>query len=312
VDGPVHRPTVELVEAFPAELEAGASIGVSVRASCVEGCDLRGAVVSAVVAGEVVAEGTLAPPDEGHDAPTVDLVLTAPGVVGPLSWTIGLPEQEIAGVPHESDELSVGTTVLPHTTSVAVWGVPSPLKGSRFAVRVGIKCSAGCSLAGQLVKIWDESGRKLGEGSLAGVPRPGTAALYEAEVSLVAPSEAGVFSRSATFDPTGLGLPHGGSAANFTFRSLEPPQHTVTVALVPKGLDAPLGKIEVFVGPYVAETDAEGVARVGVPKGTYEVSAWRVDLEPASTQLEVTGDTRIEVEVEPRRVEDEDADRHWA
>lgn len=186
------------------------------------------------------------------------------------------------------------------------------MKGSNFAISVGIKCSAECDLGGQIVEIRDETGRKVAEGSLGSAPRPGTTALYETEVRLVAPDELGVFSRSVAFEPAGLELPHEGSAADFTFRSLEPPEHSVTVALIPKGVEAALGQIEVFLGPYVAKTDAEGVATVRVPTGSYEVSAWRVDLEPASTALDVTGDTGIELEVEPRRPDDEDAERDWA
>jgi len=260
---------------------------------------------------ELVASGKLEE-NLSDPVPTVDLVLTAPAVVGDRSWTIVIPEQEIAGVPHEAVGPTVTTTVVPHVTSAAVWDVPSPLRGGPFTVRVGIKCSAGCSLAGQQVEILDDSGRRLAVARLGDAPRPGTTALYEAEVSLVAPGEVGVFARSVTFAPAGLGLPHEGARADFTFRSLAPPEHTVTVALVPQGVEAPLGGIEVFLGPYSAETDARGVATVAVPRGTYEVSAWRVDLESVSARLEVTGDATVELDVEPRRPLDDDAERDWA
>ena len=260
---------------------------------------------------EVVLTGELGGSESAETAETADLVLNAPAQVGERSWSITFLRQEVEGVVHEESVLTVTSTILPHATSVAVWGVPSPVRGSRFGVMVGIKCSALCSLGGQLVEVWDEAGVKLGDGRLGDDPRPGTSALYEAEVSLVAPSQAGVFSRSVSFAPTELDLPHREASGDFTFRSLEPPEHTVTVRVVPKGIDAPMDNIEVRLGAYRAETDERGLASVGVPKGTYELSAWRIDIEPVSTELEVTGDAMVEVDAAPRRVVDEDEERIW-
>ena len=51
----------------------------------------------------------------------------------------------------------------PHPTSIAVWGVPSPVVvDGRFAVQVGVKCAAGCALAGQPVVVRDEAGADIG------------------------------------------------------------------------------------------------------------------------------------------------------
>ena len=312
-----HQPTVEFVEAFPPEVEAGAEIVVRARVSCPEGCDLRGGLVNVVSSEGVVLTCELGGPeraetaDTARTAETSDFVLSAPAQLGESVWSITFPRQEVGGGVHEECGLTVTSTVLPHATSVAIWDVPSPLKGSRFVVMVGIKCSAACTLGGQLVEVRDEAGVRLGDGRLGDEPRPGTSALYEAEVSLVAPSQAGVFSRSVSFAPTELDLPHREASGDFTFRSLEPPEHTVTVRVVPKGIDAPMDNIEVRLGAYRAETDERGLASVGVPKGTYELSAWRIDIEPVSTELEVTGDAMVEVDAAPRRVVDEDEERMW-
>jgi hypothetical protein len=281
---------------------------VRARASCPEGCDLRGGLVNIVVSEEVVLTAELA---ESEGAETEELVLNAPAQLGEGVWSVTFPRQELDGVVHEECSLSLTSTVVPHSTSVAVWGVPSPVKGSPFDVMVGIKCSAGCSLAGQLVEVRDEAGAKLGDGRLGDVPRPGTSALYEGEVSLVAPSQAGVFLRSVSFAPIELDSPHREASGDFTFRSLEPPEHTVTVQVIPKGIDAPMDNIEVRLGAYRAETDEQGLAKVGVPKGTYELSVWRIDIEPASTELEVTRDAMVEIDTAPRKVVDEDDDRDW-
>ena len=88
----------------------------------------------------------------------------------------------------------------PHTTSVAVWGAPSPVAAaSRFTVTVGVKCSAACRLAGHAVVIRDGAARELGRGTLGAEPAGGTRALYAAAVTLTAPSEPGVHAWTAVF-----------------------------------------------------------------------------------------------------------------
>jgi len=90
-----------------------------------------------------------------------------------------------------------------HPTSIAVWGVPSPVVVSRrFAATVGVKCAAGCPLAGREVVVRDAVGADVGHGSLGESPAPGTRALYAAEVMLEAPAEEGVHAWTAAFGGT--------------------------------------------------------------------------------------------------------------
>ena len=92
----------------------------------------------------------------------------------------------------------------PHPTSVAVWGAPSPVvAASRFTVTVGVKCAAGCPLAGRPVVIRDEAGRNVGHGTLGAEPRGGSRALYAAAVTLTAPSGPGVHAWTAAFPGAG-------------------------------------------------------------------------------------------------------------
>ena len=92
----------------------------------------------------------------------------------------------------------------PHSTSIAVWGVPSPVVvGRRFAATVGVKCSAGCPLAGRAVAVRDEAGAEAGRGRLGDTPAPGTSALHAVEVALKAPAREGVHTWTAVFDGAG-------------------------------------------------------------------------------------------------------------
>jgi len=311
VDGPrPHRPTIELLESFPAEAQTGATIDFTVRVSCPEGCALGGAVLEVADADETVQTGELSRAGD-EERVVADLSVKAPPRTGAAEWAIRFPEQEVGGCVHEERSLALTCEVLPHATSMAIWGVPTPVKGSRFTVHVGIKCSALCPLGGQLVEIRDGEGVKLGEGRLGGEPRPDTDGLYETEVTVTAPDRTGVFSASAGFSPDELDLPHVGTRGDFTFRCVEPPEHTVSVRVVPEGIDAPLGDMEVRLGPYRALTASEGVAGAAVARGTYELSVWRIDIEPVSMRVEVTEDTEIDVHAEPRRIVDEDEERMW-
>lgn len=85
-----------------------------------------------------------------------------------------------------------------------MWGVPSPaVVGRRFAATVGVKCSAGCPLAGRAVVVRDEAGAEAGRGRLGDTPTPGTSALHAVEVALKAPAREGVHTWTAAFDGAG-------------------------------------------------------------------------------------------------------------
>jgi hypothetical protein len=299
VDGaPAHRVTLALVEPFPAEVEAGTAVAARVSAACAAGCDLAGAHVRVLVSGKVHAEATL----ENGEA---SLRLEAPPRVGDWTCTFVLGES-----PDEhSTTLGVTSRVIPHRTTLAVWTAESPTRGRSFAVSVGVKCSAGCSLGGHTVEVLDENGVSVAKAKLGATPAPGTSALYAADVPLVAPDRPGVHARSVRFAGKGLALPHEGADASFTFRCLEPAEHTVTVRVVLEGIEARRQGVEVRVGRYTSSTDESGVAKVGVPKGVHEVTFWRVDLEPTSTRVDVAGDLAVELIAGPRKVVDHDAER---
>lgn len=304
-----HRPTLELLEGPAAEVDAGTAVRFAVRAACPSLCDVG--ALPLVVEGPGADLVELVPTRRSDACCDTRVVLRAPAEPGPASWTLRLPEHGSGGIRHEGVELRVSTEVVPHRTSVAIWQVPSPLKGSSFSVRVGVKCSARCSLGGERVQVLAESREWLGGSTLGAEPRPGSDGLYEADVSLVAPDESGVFLCRAQFEGRGLELPHQAAEAAFSFRALEPPECAVTVRVVPDALAVPLAGIEVRLGPYHGETDAYGVARVDVPKGTHALSLWRIDIAPVSIEVDVAGDTELRLAPVPRRLVDADAEREW-
>ena len=274
-----------------------------------------------------------------------------------------------------------------HPTSVAVWGVPSPVvAGSRFTVTVGVKCAAARRLAGQSVVIRDETGRDVGHGTLGAEPKAGTRALYAAAVTLTAPREPGVHTWAAAFPAGGergpaaatgepaAAVPHreaasapqheapsapgdappapaevasaprpeagsvqpGESAAvarheasaaraegaasatrhepaacTFSFRTVEPPENAVTVTVVDRDTEAPLGNAEVHLGVYRAKTDAHGTARVEVPAGEYELYVRSPGYTPYTKPVTVTGDAALRVAAVRVSDADFDDDQVW-
>ena len=80
-----------------------------------------------------------------------------------------------------------------HATSMVVWDVPSPAGADTPAtVKVGVQCSAGCCLSGQVVEVREQTGALLGATTLGAEAAPGTDALYWGDVTFVAPPTTGV------------------------------------------------------------------------------------------------------------------------
>jgi hypothetical protein len=291
-----HLTHVELSSAVPSEIEAGADIILRIKVSCPQGCDLRGIPVTVTAADGVLSTSELATFDETTNE-TADIALQAPGRVGEHVWTIVFPRHENEGVVHEEACRVASVTIRPHTTSMAVWDVPSPVVVNRpFTVQVGVKCSATCQLAGRLIEVCDETGLRMGERRLDETPWPGTSGLYVAEVELPGPATDGVRLWFARFPASEPGLPHEEASATFSFRTDRPPEHLVTVKVTDRETHAPVESVEVCLGAYRASTDAQGLARLELPGGLYELDAWKIGYETVPTAVDVDGDLMLQVD----------------
>jgi hypothetical protein len=299
---PTHETSLEISRSIPPELEVGARISLKVKASCPDGCDLRGIPVQVMAADEVVAISE-----------TEDFALKAPEQVGEHSWTILFPKHETESVVHEESRVAISFITIPHTTSMAVWDVPSPVVMNRsFKVKVGVKCSAACAMAGQSVDVCDEAGCRLGLGRLGETPWPGTAALYVAEVELTAPATEAMNSWCARFAAASEpGLPHAEASAAFTFRTARPPEYRIIVRVTEKDTKAPLENVDVRLGVYRASTDAQGLATLELPAGTYDLDAWKTGYETLPRSVVVAGDETVQVEAVFSPEKDPDDSRVW-
>ena len=86
----------------------------------------------------------------------------------------------------------------PHVARVVVWGTPDAVeRGRRFAIRVGVACSARCRPDGWRVEVRDHEGERRETAAVGNDPWPGTDALYHAEVALAAPDAEGLYTWEA-------------------------------------------------------------------------------------------------------------------
>ncbi|MBI3950656.1 MAG: carboxypeptidase regulatory-like domain-containing protein [Acidobacteria bacterium] len=187
-------------------------------------------------------------------------------------------------------------SVKPHTTSVVVWEIPSPVAmGSPFKIKVGVKCLAACQLTGQSIVVYDERGAKVAAGKLGETPWPQTSGLYWVEVGMTAPAVEGVYSWTAKFLASGLDLPHENASFSFSFRTARPPEHTVTVGVVDKNTKTSIKDADLRLNTYRASTNEDGMAKVRVPKGKYKLHVSKDGYETFQTTVEVTDDVTIKV-----------------
>jgi hypothetical protein len=299
----LHRVSLEVVPPVPAELPVGTSVSFKVHVSGTA-ADLRGARVEVVASEYLVAAPALAEHGDGFTE-TAAIAVRAPATLGTYALVIVFPRQQIGRDIFEECELPIAFKTVPHKTSVAVWGVASPVEaGGRLAVTIGVKSAGGCDLRGSAVEVTDEAGTAIGRGRLGDVPWPGTG-LYWAEVGLTSPTRTGGRSWRAAFPAQEPRLAHHASSAVFSFAVVPPPEHRLTVSVTEADGAAPLAGVELALGPYRAATDAMGTARLDVPAGRFSLAVWKAGFECAPSDVEIAG--HVSLQVEMKRVPQEPA-----
>jgi hypothetical protein len=309
------------VEVSPIEVDAGGELTVVVRASCPEGCDLQGQDVS--IRDEHGSELTTAKlcvaelaaterqgdrEEDGEDAyATGTIVLRAPLDVGEHTWRAVLVAVEKDGVSHEETDMAFTFSTQAHGASVNVWGAPSAIPiGETFGFKIGIKCSAGCNLAGGQVLVFDHEGAQAAAGTLRDAPWPDTSALYFAELRAKAPRETGDYHWRVETPASETGVPHAAVSSTFAVKIVAPADHEVTVEAFDVERNAPIKGAHVLLHPYRALTDDRGVATVRVAKGTYKLFVSGFNYIAYENTIDVANNIaiRAELALEPEGQED--------
>ena len=99
----------------------------------------------------------------------------------------------------------------------------------------------------------------------------------------------------------GFKLPHDAGAAAMAIRVVPAPDCEVTVEAVDRENQLPIKDAHVVMHPYRATTDENGIAKVKVTKGRYDILVSGSKYVAISIPAEVTADiaTRAELDVEP-------------
>jgi hypothetical protein len=288
---------VEVSQPVPLEVEVGADIALKVKVTCSSGCDPRGEPVKVMTPDGVVMTREQLASDAARNNETEEFALQAPKQGGEYTWSLVFPRHETENLIHEESSLAISFRTIPHKTSLAIWDVPSPVAmNNLFRAKIGIKCSARCQLAGQLVEVRDETGTKMGEGKLGETPWEGTDALYWGVAEITAPATEGVCFWTVTFTGAELAFAHEEASVNFSFRADKPPEHRVTIKVIGEDTRAPIRHAHVRLGFYIAETDEGGLATFELPEGSHHLKIWKDGYEGPPMSVEVAEDVTIQVE----------------
>lgn len=293
-----HQTNVQMVLAPPEEVYAATDVTLKVKVSCPEKCDLQGGQVRISDGeGDVVKDVDLASFD-GEANETDEFIVKMPVEPGSYTCTALFLPHESEEVQHEQSSAAFNFTVKAHQIFISVWGMPSPvIKGEKFMVKIGAKCSAGCSVAGLPFTIEDNNNKRVATGKLGEVVLPQTSDSYWSEQELVAPSEEGLCKWIASFITSDLELQHEVNPKQFTFYTANPPEHIVTVEVVDRSRKIPLKNASVFLNLRRASTDEHGMAKIEVTKGKHKLYVSSDHYEPFQTTIEVAGDVTVKAEL---------------
>lgn len=297
-----------VVEVFPREVDALADITLRASVTCDPERDLRGRVLLIEDGGGAPAGQVAFTEFDGETSRTDPLVLTAPLEVGEHVWTaVLLPADADEDSPLRQMSAAFAFTVKPHATRVLVWDVPSAVPaGETFRIKVGIKCSGACAMAGVMLGLYDHNGVQVGAAAMSDDIWPRSSNLHHAEVELEAPAVEGQHRWEARFVVGDSEIPHADGSVAFGVRVVPAPEWVVTIEAVDAERKDPIKGLHVLLHPYRVFTDEHGVARIGVPKGEYTAHVTGFRYVPFKTTIEVAGDLTIKVELSVEPPADDD------
>ncbi len=290
------------VEVSPDEADAGTDITLKVHVTHPRKDGLRGSRVSIRDHEDAELAQVGLKKSDGEVFESDDIVLAAPRVAGECVYRAVVVVADKDGVLHEQASTEIRFIVKPHATELNVWGVPSAIvAGERFKFTVGIRCSAGCNLAGRGMCIVDRDGSQVAAANLGHDVWPETEALYFVEVEGEAPSAAGSYQWEVRTTEWSSELPHEAGSFAFVLKVVNPPDFEIRVEAFDRENQVPIKGARVVMHPYRALTDENGVARVKVTKGQYDILVSAAKFLPVSTTVEVMADmiTRAELDEEP-------------
>jgi hypothetical protein len=299
-EAPASRFTV-VVDA-PGEIFAGNDMTLKVRVSNPAGADFnKMRIAIRNQNGAELARAALTRATKTETFP-LEMVVKAPATPGDHTYSAALV------VPQPDETARVETTALfsfkadAHTVILNVWDLATAIEaGGKFSLKLGVRCVAGCRLHGRPVAIFDQENHEAGSAKLNDEVWPGTTALYYTTLEATAPKGPSEYRWEVRSPASSVMPPHAAAALDFVLRVVSPPEHEVTFYAVDKDKQSPIKDARVVMHPYRAMTDENGVARVKVTKGEYNVVVAAKKYLPTGWVETIAGDVVIkaELQVEP-------------
>jgi uncharacterized membrane protein len=100
---------------------------------------------------------------------------------------------------------------------------------------------------------------------------------------------------AANFAASEVATPHERSSSKFSVAIVRPPEHRLTIEVFERDSKAPIEDAQVRLGAYRAATDPSGRAEVAMPKGTYDLTVWKVGYEAPVRTVDVREDASVQV-----------------
>ena len=233
-----------------------------------------------------------------------EISLKAPLAIGEQTWRAVLPDVEDDDTIFDEIAASFSFVVRAHIARVQVWGMPSAIPaGERFRMKVGVKCTSACNLAGRIVAVFDQGGAEAATGLLREAPSPGTTALYFTEIEATAPASVGSHEWRATTPASASGLPHAAGELTFAIKVVDVPDYEITIEAFDQDKGTPIKGLHVMLYPYSALTGEDGIARIKVAQGSYKLYISGLKYIPYEDIIDATGDVtlRARLSLEPKK-----------
>ena len=294
----VSQTSVCHIEVSPREVDAGGDLTLKGQVPLSSGNDLHVQIVRIENHDGELVETIELTGFDGQSNQTGEVVVKAPLRPGPHVWRAVCQPQTPGSASHEEASTSFSFTVKPHATRVVVWDAPPTVgRGTRFSIKLGVKCPFECRPQRWEVEVRDHEGRRQATATVSDAAWPGTATLYYAEVALTAPDAEGLFAWEARGPGSRAEVPHAEGTARIGVRVVPPPECCVTVVAVDAEHQTPVSGATVVMHPYRAVTDKRGVAEVKVPKGAYRLFVSGPTHVPFRWDGEMTTDVTIKAEL---------------
>jgi len=288
----------------PEQPDAGSAFTVTVTTD-VSAPEAQG--LAAALLDHEGCERAAAPLGYDHDRGLALATLNAdaPPTLGRYRWTALLrATEDEAGEPLATAEVDLDTSA--HSIRPAIWAVPPAIEaGAEFSVRVGLRCTAGCTARGWSFRVLDAAGDEVATGMTGDTPAPGTDALHFAEISLRAPEEDGKHLWTVVPVRPDADLPHEVHAADLRLTVIPQPDRVIRIRAVDAATGAPVDRAKVVAHPFRTFTDAEGCAEIAVPQGAYTVFVSGKQYFPFRHEVETDEDVDIVAELHVDRAYDE-------